>query len=29
MMGIFQEHGPYVIEDGTDFLVENIWSWNN
>jgi len=29
MMGIFQEHGPYVVEDGTDFLHENIWSWNN
>ena len=29
MMGIFQEHGPYVVNDGTDYLVENIWSWNN
>jgi cathepsin A (carboxypeptidase C) len=29
MMGLFQEHGPYVVNDGTDYLVENIWSWNN
>ena len=29
MMGVFQEHGPYVSNDGTDYLIENMWSWNN
>jgi cathepsin A (carboxypeptidase C) len=28
MMGIFQEHGPFVVDDGTNYLVSNMWSWN-
>ena len=28
MMGVFQEHGPFVVNDGTDYLIENSWSWN-
>ena len=28
MLGFMQEHGPYVMEDGTNFFHENEWSWN-
>lgn len=28
MLGIFQEHGPYVMEDGTTNFVKNKYSWN-
>jgi len=28
MMGVFQEHGPWVVEDGTRMLVPNKDSWN-
>lgn len=28
MMGIFQEHGPWVVDDGQKTLHENPWSWN-
>lgn len=28
MLGFTQEHGPYVINDGTSKFVENEWTWN-
>lgn len=28
MLGFAQEHGPYKIDSGTDYWVENEWSWN-
>jgi len=28
MMGVFQESGPFVVEDGQKMLHENAWSWN-
>jgi carboxypeptidase C (cathepsin A) len=28
MLGFTQEHGPYKMDSGTDFWVENEWSWN-
>jgi hypothetical protein len=29
MLGFTQEHGPYVINDGTTQFVENEWTWNS
>jgi len=23
-----KEHGPYVMEDDTDYFINNPWSWN-
>lgn len=28
MLGFAQEHGPYIINSGTDYWIENEWSWN-
>jgi carboxypeptidase C (cathepsin A) len=28
MLGFFQEHGPYVLEDGAETFHENEYSWN-
>jgi len=28
LLGYFQEHGPYVIEDNTTALIENPYPWN-
>lgn len=28
MLGWAQEHGPYVMEDGTNYFVKNDYSWN-
>jgi cathepsin A (carboxypeptidase C) len=28
LLGLFQEHGPYIIDDGEDFLKENPYPWN-
>jgi len=28
MLGFIQEHGPFVINSDTDYIVENQWSWN-
>jgi len=28
MLGFAQEHGPFVIENGTTTFHENYWSWN-
>ena len=28
MLGLIQEHGPCVIEDYTDKVVDNPWPWN-
>jgi carboxypeptidase C (cathepsin A) len=28
MLGFTQEHGPFVINDGTSKFVENEWTWN-
>lgn len=28
MLGYLQEHGPYVMEDETDFFIKNEYSWN-
>ena len=29
MLGFAQEHGPYIMNSGTDYWIENEWSWNN
>jgi len=29
MLGWAQEHGPYVMDSGTNYWIENEWSWNN
>jgi serine carboxypeptidase-like clade 2 len=29
MLGFTQEHGPFVINDGTTNFVENEWTWNS
>ena len=29
MLGWIQEHGPYVMESGTDYFHKNEYSWNN
>ena len=28
MLGYLQEHGPYVMEDDTNYFVPNEYSWN-
>jgi carboxypeptidase C (cathepsin A) len=28
LLGFAQEHGPYVMNSGTDYWVENQYSWN-
>ncbi|TNV78654.1 hypothetical protein FGO68_gene7983 [Halteria grandinella] len=28
MLGLFQEHGPYVQENGAQNFSANLWSWN-
>lgn len=28
MLGWTQEHGPYVMEDETDYFVRNAYAWN-
>jgi len=28
MLGFLEEHGPYVMEEETDFFVKNEYSWN-
>jgi len=28
MLGFFQEHGPWIIDDGEDFIKENPYPWN-
>jgi cathepsin A (carboxypeptidase C) len=28
LLGFFQEHGPYIIDDGEDYLKENPYPWN-
>jgi cathepsin A (carboxypeptidase C) len=29
LLGFLQEHGPFVMDDETDFFFKNPWSWNN
>jgi len=29
MLGFAQEHGPYIMNSGTNYWIENEWSWNN
>lgn len=29
MLGYLQEHGPWVMDDETDFFHKNEYSWNN
>ena len=29
MLGWAQEHGPYVMDSGTNYWIENEWSCNN
>jgi len=28
MLGLFAEHGPYVIDDGETIIKPNPWPWN-
>lgn len=28
LLGFMQEHGPYVMDDETDFFFKNEYSWN-